>query len=96
MTSFLGRVFTLLENLPDASRVRSGSPEENVVNTLPATFTPLLASTAVGTLEFRTTLEPVRSRRTKVDFIQGWGDDVDFKNRALSLCVRMGFRCTAM
>ena len=44
LSSFLGRVFTLLENLPDASRVRSGSPEENVVNTLPATFTPLLAS----------------------------------------------------
>ena len=44
LTSFLGKVFTLLENLPDASRVRSGSPEENVVNTLPATFTPLLAS----------------------------------------------------
>ena len=41
---FLGRVFTLLENLPDASRMRSGSPEENVVNTLPATFTPLLAA----------------------------------------------------
>ncbi|KAI9770448.1 MAG: hypothetical protein M1840_003334 [Geoglossum simile] len=44
LISFLGRVFTLLENLPDASRVRSGSPEENVVNTLPAAFTPLLAS----------------------------------------------------
>ena len=44
LSSFLGRVFTLLENLPDASRIRSGSPEENVVNTLPATFTPLLAS----------------------------------------------------
>jgi proteasome activator subunit 4 len=44
VSSFLGRVFTLLENLPDASRVRSGSPEENVVNTLPATFTPLLAA----------------------------------------------------
>ncbi|KAF2841785.1 hypothetical protein M501DRAFT_1007922 [Patellaria atrata CBS 101060] len=44
LMSFLGRVFTLLENLPDASRVRSGSPEENVVNTLPATFTPLLAA----------------------------------------------------
>ena len=42
--SFLGRVFTLLDNLPDASRVRSGSPEENVVNTLPATFMPLLAA----------------------------------------------------
>nr|POE47013.1 proteasome activator complex subunit 4 [Quercus suber] len=42
--SFLGRVFTLLQNLPDAARVKSGSPEENVVNTLPAAFTPLLAS----------------------------------------------------
>ncbi|OAP59073.1 proteasome activator subunit 4 [Fonsecaea erecta] len=44
VTSFLGRVFTLLENLPDAARVRSGSPEENIVNTLPAAFMPLLAS----------------------------------------------------
>jgi proteasome activator subunit 4 len=44
LMSFLGRVFTLLENLPDASRVRSGSPEENIVNTLPAAFTPLLAA----------------------------------------------------
>ncbi len=42
--SLLGRVFTLLQNLPDAARVKSGSPEENVVNTLPATFSPLLAS----------------------------------------------------
>ncbi|KAJ6189340.1 hypothetical protein N7519_004248 [Penicillium mononematosum] len=42
--AFLGRVFTLLENLPDVSRVRNGSPEENIVNTLPATFMPLLAS----------------------------------------------------
>ncbi|KAI9791333.1 MAG: hypothetical protein M1835_000422 [Candelina submexicana] len=46
LMSLLGRIFTLLENLPDASRIRSGSPEENVVNTLPATFTPLLASLA--------------------------------------------------
>ncbi|KAF2261597.1 hypothetical protein CC78DRAFT_607590 [Lojkania enalia] len=44
LISFLGRVFTLLENLPDASRVRSGSPEETVVNTLPAAFTPLLSA----------------------------------------------------
>lgn len=42
--SFLGRVFTLLQNLPDAAKVKSGGPEENVVNTLPATFSPLLAS----------------------------------------------------
>ena len=44
VTSFLGRVFTLLENLPDATRIRSGSPEENIVNTLPAAFMPLLSS----------------------------------------------------
>lgn len=44
VSSFLGRVFTLLENLPDAARIRSGSPEENIVNTLPAAFMPLLAS----------------------------------------------------
>lgn len=42
--SLLARVFTLLQNLPDAARVKSGSPEENVINTLPATFSPLLAS----------------------------------------------------
>ncbi|KAL5362475.1 hypothetical protein BJX96DRAFT_101882 [Aspergillus floccosus] len=43
IVSFFGRVFTLLENLPDVSRVRNGSPEENIVNTLPATFMPLLS-----------------------------------------------------
>ncbi|KAL1793834.1 hypothetical protein ACET3X_007255 [Alternaria dauci] len=48
-------------------------------------FTPLLASTAVGTLEFRTALEPVRSRRTSVEFFQGWADDVDFKNRTITI-----------
>lgn len=44
VTSFLGRVFTLLENLPDAARLRSASPEENIVNALPAAFIPLLSS----------------------------------------------------
>jgi NADH dehydrogenase FAD-containing subunit len=48
-------------------------------------FTPLLASTAVGTLEFRTALEPVRSRRTNVTFFQGWADDVDFKNKTITI-----------
>ena len=52
LSSFLGRVFTLLENLPDAARLRSGSPEENVVNTLPATFTPLLAALSPELYDF--------------------------------------------
>ena len=42
--ALLGKIFTLLENLPDAARVRSGSPEENVINTLPAALTPLFAA----------------------------------------------------
>jgi hypothetical protein len=48
-------------------------------------FTPLLASTSVGTLEFRTALEPVRSRRQQVEFFQGWADSVDFANKHITI-----------
>ena len=49
-------------------------------------FTPLLASTAVGTLEFRTALEPIRSRqRSNVEFVQGWAKDVDFARKILKV-----------
>jgi NADH dehydrogenase FAD-containing subunit len=41
----------------------------------------LLASTAVGTLEFRTTLESVRARTAGVEFFQGWADDVNFNQK---------------
>ncbi|KAI0133687.1 hypothetical protein BJ170DRAFT_173414 [Xylariales sp. AK1849] len=42
--ALLGKVFTLLENLPDSSHLRTGSPEDNIINTLPASLTPLFAS----------------------------------------------------
>ncbi|KAL1840949.1 hypothetical protein VTJ49DRAFT_7608 [Mycothermus thermophilus] len=42
--ALLGKVFALLENLPDSSHLRTGSPEDNVINTLPAALTPLFAS----------------------------------------------------
>ncbi|KAL2156157.1 hypothetical protein VTH82DRAFT_902 [Thermothelomyces myriococcoides] len=48
-------------------------------------FTPLLASTSVGTLEFRTILEPVRRIPGKIDFYQGWADDIDFKRKVISV-----------
>ncbi|KAK5123871.1 hypothetical protein LTR85_002067 [Meristemomyces frigidus] len=48
-------------------------------------FTPLLASTSVGTLEFRLTLEPVRARNQKVSFFQGWADAVDFEKKTLEV-----------
>ena len=48
-------------------------------------FTPLLNDAAVGTLEFRTTLEPVRKRKSEVDFIQGWADDVNFAEKTVTV-----------
>ena len=45
-------------------------------------FTPLLAGTAVGTIEFRAVLEPVR-RLGPVTFHQGWADDVDFARKVV-------------
>lgn len=48
-------------------------------------FTPLLNSTAVGTLEFRTALEPVRNKRSKVNYLQAWANDVDFLNKTVSV-----------
>ena len=48
-------------------------------------FTPLLASTAVGTLEFRTTLESVRARRSGVEYFQGWADDVNLAEKRISI-----------
>lgn len=46
-------------------------------------FTPLLASTSVGTLEFRTILEPVRRLGKNVGFYQGWADDIDFDRKTI-------------
>lgn len=51
-------------------------------------FTPLLAGTSVGTLEFRTTLEPVRSFKARgvgAEYFQAWADAVDFQNKRLWL-----------
>ncbi|KXT10117.1 hypothetical protein AC579_9710 [Pseudocercospora musae] len=51
-------------------------------------FTPLLAGTSVGTLEFRTTLEPVRSFRGRgvgAEYFQGWADKVDFEKKTLAV-----------
>ena len=42
--ALLGKIFVLLENLPESSRVRTGSPEESVINTLPAALTPLFSA----------------------------------------------------
>ncbi|KAI9801218.1 MAG: hypothetical protein M1825_003492 [Sarcosagium campestre] len=48
-------------------------------------FTPLLASTSVGTLEFRTAVEPIRQRSSSVDYIEGKANNVDFARKTVSV-----------
>ncbi|TPX56611.1 hypothetical protein PhCBS80983_g04418 [Powellomyces hirtus] len=47
-------------------------------------FTPLLASTSVGTLEFRTITEPVRHHNRKALYHQAWCDSIDLTTRSLT------------
>ncbi|KAJ7757103.1 NDE1, mitochondrial external NADH dehydrogenase [Mycena metata] len=46
-------------------------------------FTPLLASCAVGTLEFRCAVEPVRRYTPQVVAFQAWVDKIDFKQKTV-------------
>ncbi|KAF8976121.1 hypothetical protein BGZ46_008561 [Entomortierella lignicola] len=46
-------------------------------------FTPLLASTSVGTLEFRCITEPVRGYTRNMEYHQAWCDSIDFENNKL-------------
>ena len=49
-------------------------------------FTPLLASTAVGTLEFRAALEPVRGSRraSRVAFFEAWADRIQLDRKVVT------------
>ncbi|KAG9256789.1 uncharacterized protein F5Z01DRAFT_618147 [Emericellopsis atlantica] len=44
LVTLLGKVFTLLENLPDANQSRGGTPEDSVINALPAALSPIFSS----------------------------------------------------
>ncbi|KAF8489842.1 hypothetical protein JB92DRAFT_2755305 [Gautieria morchelliformis] len=46
-------------------------------------FTPLLASCAVGTLEYRSALEPVRAYAPQASSFHAWCDAIDFKRKLL-------------
>ena len=47
-------------------------------------FTPFLASAAVGTLEFRCTTEPVRGIK-HVNYAQGWANGIDFEKQQVEV-----------
>lgn len=49
-------------------------------------FTPLLAEASCGTIELRTTVEPIRGRKNKhIHYVQAWADEVDFYNKRLTV-----------
>ena len=48
-------------------------------------FTPLLNSTAVGTLELRCALEPIRCRKGHIEHMQCWAEDIDFRKKILTV-----------
>lgn len=64
---------------PNKYRVVVVSPRSYFV------FTPLLNDTTVGTLEFRNVLESIRKRNSKVEYIQGWADDVNFADKTVTI-----------
>ncbi|KAF9081251.1 hypothetical protein BGX23_001098 [Mortierella sp. AD031] len=67
--------FKLLRDMDkNAYQVVAVSPRNHFL------FTPLLASTSVGTLEFRCITEPVRGYTRNVEYHQAWCDTVDFEN----------------
>ncbi|KAF9123769.1 hypothetical protein BGW39_008706 [Mortierella sp. 14UC] len=66
--------FKLLRDMDkNAYQVVAVSPRNHFL------FTPLLASTSVGTLEFRCITEPVRGYTRNVEYHQAWCDNVDFE-----------------
>ena len=48
-------------------------------------FTPLLNDSAVGTLEFRNVLESLRKRNNRIEFLQGWADDLNFADKTVTV-----------
>ena len=48
-------------------------------------FTPLLNDTAVGSLEFPQVIEPIRDRKSSVEFTQGWARSVDVKKKTVTV-----------
>jgi len=48
-------------------------------------FTPLLNDAAVGSLEFPHVVEPVRDRKSAVNFVQAWARSVDVKNKFVTV-----------
>lgn len=50
-------------------------------------FTPLLSATAVGTIEFRSIVEPIRKANPYVSYFEASATDIDLENKVIH-CIR--------
>ena len=64
-------VIKIIDSLDDGYRVLCVSPKNYFL------FTPMLASTSVGTIEFRSIVEPIRDANPTVSFLEGSVIDID-------------------
>ncbi|ORX92029.1 NDE1, mitochondrial external NADH dehydrogenase [Basidiobolus meristosporus CBS 931.73] len=53
-------------------------------------FTPLLASTSVGTLEFRCIVEPVKQHAREATFYEAWCDNLDLEKQQILCTSNLG------
>ncbi|MBI4534811.1 MAG: FAD-dependent oxidoreductase [Ignavibacteriae bacterium] len=70
--------FNLIKHLRDDYNVTVVSPRNHFL------FTPLLPSTTVGTIEFRSIIEPIRHARRDIRFYHASAHDVDTERRITS------------
>ena len=70
--------FNLIKHLRKDYTVTVVSPRNHFL------FTPLLPSTTVGTLEFRSIIEPIRHARKDVDFYHATATDLDLQQQTVS------------
>lgn len=77
--------FRLAKDLnPDKFDVALVSPRNHFV------FTPLLASTSVGTLEYRNVCETVRHHTPTVNYVEGQVTGIDFGGKSLTIVPNSG------
>ncbi len=70
--------FNLIKHLKDDYEITVVSPHNHFL------FTPLLPSTTVGTIEFRSIIEPIRYIRDDLHFYHAYAVHLDVANRKVT------------
>ena len=79
--------FNLIKHLSGDFQITVVSPRNHFL------FTPLLPSTTVGTIEFRSIIEPIRHARKDLKFYHAWARELDTASRTVH-CASLGDAAT--